>query len=171
MEIPVYLASFGGLRRSEISALKVSDINGCVAHVHSASVLTVDNEWKNKSPKSYAGDRYVTLPEFLVKKIDKKKEYVTDLKPNQISSAFTHILNRANLSGFTFHTLRHYNASIQHALGIPDAYIMQNNGWGNDKTLKSIYRHALADQKNTNDNIAIQHFNEMYVTKYVTGKK
>ena len=37
---------------------------------------------------------------------------------------------------------------IQHALGIPDAYIMQRGGWGNDGTFKTVYRHALKGRSN-----------------------
>ena len=68
----------------------------------------------------------------------------------------------------TAHTLRHYSASIQHALGIPDSYIMQRGGWGNDGTLKAVYRHALADKTKEMDDIANQHFNELCNTKYNT---
>lgn len=39
---------------------------------------------------------------------------------------FTDILKKVGLPHFRFHDLRHYCASIRHALGIPDAYIMQH---------------------------------------------
>ena len=54
--------------------------------------------------------------------------------------------------------LRHYCASIQHALGIPDAYIMQRGGWNSDAVLKQVYRHALSDRAVQMNAIANEHF-------------
>ncbi len=57
------------------------------------------------------------------------------------------------------------SASILHALGIPDVYIMQRGGWGNDSTLKSVYRHALSDKMQEADKIANTHFEKLCNTK------
>ena len=66
---------------------------------------------------------------------------------------------------FRFHDLRHYCASIQHALGVPDAYIMSRGGWNSDAVLKQIYRHALDDRaKSENDKIN-SHFSKLCNTK------
>ena len=62
------------------------------------------------------------------------------------------------LKRFRFHDLRHYSASIRHALNIPDAYIMQEGGWSSDSTLKSVYRHALDDEQDKMADIAIKYF-------------
>lgn len=58
-------------------------------------------------------------------------------------------------------TLAHYCASIQHALGIPDAYIMQRGGWGSDTVFKNVYRHALSDQEVKMNSLANVHFEKM----------
>lgn len=42
---------------------------------------------------------------------------------------------------------RNYSASIQHAIGIPDSYIMQRGEWGNDGVLKSVYRHTMEQKQ------------------------
>ena len=60
-----------------------------------------------------------------------------------ITDQLKDIWERAGIPHFDFHDLRHYCASVQHALGVPDAYIMQRGGWGNDRVLKEVYRHAL----------------------------
>ncbi len=65
----------------------------------------------------------------------------------QITKSFPRLLKGAGLPHFRFHDLRHYSASIQHAIGIPDAYIMQRGGWGNDGVLKQVYRHAMISQE------------------------
>ena len=41
---------------------------------------------------------------------------------------------------FRFHDFRHYSASIMHAIGIPDQYIMARGGWKTDTVLKAVYR-------------------------------
>lgn len=84
--------------------------------------------------------------------------YVTDLNPNKITARFNHILIHAGVPHFRFHDLRHYAASILHALNIPDAYIMQRGGWENDAVLKGIYRHNLDDFSNEMTSRANAHF-------------
>lgn len=56
-------------------------------------------------------------------------------------------------------------ASIPRALGIPDSYIMQCGGLGNDGTLKAVYRHALADKAKEMNEVANDYFTELYNTK------
>lgn len=93
---------------------------------------------------------------------------IVNLTPNNITDRFQYCLNNAQLEHFRFHDLRHYSASIQHALGIPDSYIMQRGGWGNDGTLKAVYRHALADRAKEMNDIANKHFTMLCNTKYNT---
>jgi integrase len=57
----------------------------------------------------------------------------------------TRALNRAGLPHFRMHDLRHYAASILHAIGIPDQYIMDRGGWRTDNVMKNVYRDALDD--------------------------
>ncbi|MDO5540555.1 MAG: site-specific integrase [Eubacteriales bacterium] len=161
MEIPVYLAAFGAMRRGEISALEISDISGNVIHIHRTMVMTNDKRWVTKAPKSYAGDRFVTMPGFVIDKLPKSGERITKLRPNMISQRFIRVLESAGLPHFRFHDLRHYNASILHALGVPDAYIMRSGGWGNDSVLKDVYRHTMKEFEAELNSIAINHFEDM----------
>ena len=157
MELPILLAAFGPMRRGEICALDSTDISGNIVHVSKNMVRTEDNTWIIKSPKSYAGDRYIDFPDFVAEKWRGKTGRIVNLTPNNITDRFRSCLHRAGLPHFRFHDLRHYSASIQHALGIPDSYIMQRGGWGNDGTLKAVYRHALADKtKEMDDNTVIK---------------
>ena len=161
MELPVLLAAFGALRRGEICALSKADFYGNTIHVSKTMVLDTESKWIIKAPKSYAGDRYVTVPIFVAKKFEQLDSDRIEVTPNEITNRFKTILKNSGLPHFRFHDLRHYNASVQHALGIPDAYIMQAGGWGNDQVLKEVYRHALPDVQQAMENKALKHFEKM----------
>ena len=161
MELPVLLAAFGPMRRGEIAALRTENISGNVVHVCKNMVRTEDKQWIIKAPKSFAGDRYIDFPDFVAQKFPDRPGRVTDLVPSQITDRFARLLKSSGLPHFRFHDLRHYSASIQHALGIPDAYIMQRGGWGNDGTLKNVYRHALKDKEREMSDKANKHFEKL----------
>ncbi len=42
-----------------------------------------------------------------------------------------------------------------------DTYIMHTGGWGDDRVLKDVYRHALEDTKKKMSNVAISYFEGM----------
>lgn len=165
MELPVLLAAFGPMRRGEICALNSKNISRNVVHVCCNMVRTSDNKWVIRQPKTYAGDRYIDYPDFVAEKWNGKIGRIVQLTPNNITDRFRGILERAGLPHFRFHDLRHYSASIQHALGIPDSYIMSRGGWGNDRVLKEIYRHTMDDKKQEMNRIANAHFSELCNTK------
>lgn len=166
MLIAILLAAFGPLRRSEICGVERTDIDkNQVLHVQRAVVQDENKQWVDKLTKSVAGDRYIPLPDFVFDKIKARKGRIVHLKPNQISDRFIDIQKRSGLPHFRFHDLRHYCASIQHALGVPDAYIMSRGGWNSDTVLKQIYRHALDDKAKTENDKINAHFSNICNTK------
>lgn len=169
MELPILLAAFGPMRRGEICALEKTDISGNVVHVCRAIVETPENTLQTKTPKTYAGDRYISYPDFVKTKWESvETNRLVPLTPSAISNRFAHIVKNAGVPHFRFHDLRHYSASIQHALGVPDAYIMARGGWENDSTLKAIYRHAMSDQALRMNQVVNEHFEELVHTKVHT---
>ena len=161
MELPVLLAAFGPMQRGEICALRAENIKGNIVHVCENMVQDNEGGWIIKTPKSYAGDRYIDYPDFVAKLWKgKKKGRVVELTPTALSRRYERIQARMKLK-FRFHDLRHYSASIQHAMGIPDAYIMQRGGWSSDGVLKQIYRHALADKSGEMDKKVNDYFTAM----------
>ena len=161
MELPILLAAFGPMRRGEICALDSKRISGNVVHVCQSMVKDSDGQWILKAPKSYAGDRFIEYPDFVAEKWKGLTGRIVTLNPDTITHRFWHILNNAGLPHFRFHDLRHYSASIQHALGIPDSYIMQRGGWSTDVTLKNVYRHAMEDKEQQMNDLANQHFSTL----------
>ena len=168
MELPILLAAFGPMRRGEICALHSKNIHRNIVHVCENMIIQENGKWMIKAPKSYAGDRYIEYPEFVAAKWKGKTGRIVDLTPDVITNRFERILKRAEIHHFRFHDLRHYSASILHALGIPDAYIMQRGGWSSDGVLKSVYRHTMADKNEEMNSVANSHFEKLCNTKYNT---
>ncbi|MCU6762368.1 site-specific integrase [Brotonthovivens ammoniilytica] len=170
MEIPILLAAFAPMRRGEIAALDSDHIQGNIVHAEYSMALNENNNWIKKSPKSLSGNRYIEFPDFVIEKLKGINGQITLLRQTQISDRFIDIIKRSGLPKFRFHDLRHYSASIQHALGIPDAYIMQRGGWGSDAVLKNVYRHVLEDKAEQMNQIANGYFESLCNTKYNTKK-
>lgn len=171
MRIAIMLAAFGPLRRSEICGLESSDIKNGIAHIKRAIVMNYNHEWVTKTTKSVAGNRYIPLPDFVLAEISNKKGRIVDLHPNNITDRFIDLLNASGLHYFRFHDLRHYCASILHANGIPDAYILQRGGWSSDAVMKQIYRHALSDRVESENIKANEYFSSIYATQNATQTK
>lgn len=160
IQIPILLAAYCGMRRGEISALKSSDINGNIIHIQRTMVETPEHTWQTKAPKSYAGDRFVSAPNFVIDSLP-DYENITALNPTMISQRFSRARKNAGLPDFRFHDLRHYYASTLHAIGIPDQYIMERCGWGNDAVLKDVYRHTLGDIKEKMNDLSNEYFEKI----------
>ncbi|MCR5108531.1 MAG: site-specific integrase, partial [Lachnospiraceae bacterium] len=65
--------------------------------------------------------------------------------PAWITENFTNTLNKLDIPHFRFHDLRHYSASIMHALGASDECIMNRGGWATDHALKEHYRGNMSE--------------------------
>ena len=147
LEIPVLLAALGPMRRGEICALRLEDIDieNCVIHVTRSMVTDGNGGWKIKTPKSAAGTRSIKYPQEVIQKIV-EQGYVTKCKPDTITGNFSRHLSRHNMTRFRFHDLRHYAASFLLALNIPPTYVMERGGWQSSQTMRR-YVHALEAQK------------------------
>ena len=157
LEIPIMLAAYGGLRRGEICALRMSDIDGDFVHVRRAVVRDQSGAWVTKEPKTASSVRDVLLPHFVIERI-REQGYITHLLPSQVSNRFWKRQRNLGIPPYCFHSLRHFHASYLHYLNIPDAYIQKRGGWANASTLQNIYRHALADKVTPTDILAVSAF-------------
>lgn len=144
-EIALILAMFG-LRRSEICALTIDDLNGNILTIDKAKVQGVGNKWYIKSTKTEAGTRSVYLPDNVVELI-KERGVIFEGNPNRILVYLKKAQQSLGIPEFSLHKLRHYFASSSHALGIPDQYIMDAGGWKSKYVLGNIYQHAMEDKK------------------------
>lgn len=158
LEIPIMLAAFGPMRRGEICALSLDDIDGNIIHVHHDMVQNDRREWIIKPPKTYTSDRYIPMPDNIIAKI-REQGYVTRMNPNQLTTAFKRFLRKNNVQSFRFHDLRHFCCSYLHGLNVPDIYIMQRSGHATTYTLRQIYTHTLQNQSKTETERILASFN------------
>ena len=87
LEVPVMLGAYAGLRRGEICALTISDLDGDYLHINKDMVLDDFGAWITKEPKTPASNRVVLLPHHVSERI-RQKGYITHLKPNNITKRF-----------------------------------------------------------------------------------
>ena len=151
LKTAIMLAAFCGLRRSEIVPLQASDLNGNLLHIHSAAVYDSSGETVIKQPKTFQSDRFVTVPDIVLSHIAPMSGKLCPMGLSTMTRQFVALRESLGLS-CRFHDLRHYFASFQHAIGVKDAYIMQEGGWRSDGVLKTIYRNVLDDERRKNAN-------------------
>lgn len=153
LEIAVVLAAFCSLRRGEICALEASDLDGDVLTISKSMVETPDGGYEIKQPKTFSSYRTVIVPESVITFFQGKEGRVFSMTPKILSNRFRravdYTMKHCDTEYFRFHDLRHYYASIAHALGVPDAYIMKTGGWKTDNVMKRVYREAMPDKLRT----------------------
>ena len=143
------------LRRSEVCALSLDDIEGNTLTVNKALVKDVNNNWIIKQTKTAAGTRKIYIPDSLVEEI---RQYgkIFEGNPTSLLYGLNRYQDKLGIPRFRFHDLRHFFASYAHSQGISDADIMATGGWKSDYTMKTIYRHemkAREAQKQIFDNL------------------
>lgn len=130
------------LRRSEILALTVNDLNGDELTINKAYVSGPNGYVLKPTPKTDASNRTIVLPHDLAEEI-RKQGYVYKYNPNAIDHFLRRRLPKLGIPFFSVHKLRHFFASYSHELGYSDAVIQSIGGWETDHVMKSVYRHAM----------------------------
>jgi integrase len=162
LELAIAIASFTGMRRSEIAALKRDDIdpdNG-VVRVRRAMVLSDKDGWVVKSPKTFESARDIDISPAQAKYIlsrDSGKEYLVGVLPDTISKQFIYHKQKLGIT-IRFHDLRSYNISTMHALGIPDKYIIKRSGHATPNIMNRVYNRVTQRRVKTVSEVVQQHF-------------
>lgn len=159
----IMLAAFGSMRRGEICALTLEDIDGCLISVNKDMIENKNGAWVIKpTPKTSTSNRVVELPPFAAEQIAlPERGRIIKAHPEQITNRFRRAVKSCGVDiPFRFHDLRHYYVSISHALGIPDAYIQEAGGWKTDRVMKRVYRSTLADRSRMEQDKLNGHFSK-----------
>lgn len=153
LERAVILGAFCGMRRGEICALTDQDIKDGYITV-SKSLVRDGGKTIIKSPKTASSYRTIKISSRVEEMLSGIHGRIVPTHPEDISVQFAAAVKSCGLPHFRFHDLRHYSASIMHALGIPDQYVMDRHGWKTDRTLKAVYRNIINSEKDRfNDQI------------------
>ena len=138
-ELPILLAVWMGLRMSEILGLKWSDVDGDVLHIRRALV-----DEGEKTTKTYSSQRDLPLPKY-IKDLMKptEDEHIVPTTRRALYCRFQTICKRAGVQHYRFHDLRHINASVMLALGVPNKYAQERMGHSTDTMLKTVYQHTM----------------------------
>lgn len=154
MEIPLYLATFCGMRRGEIGALDLTadvDYKKKFIRVTKDMVLDKKGEWIIKEPKTIAGKRNIACPDFLIDKLAAARDRGFKMpNPNTITKWFWQYKSKYNIP-CTFHGLRHYYVSIMTAMGVPETYQMKMVGHTTNSMLKQYQEYLKEKEVEIND--------------------
>ena len=148
LRLAILLAAHLGLRRSEICALAVSDFTDGVVTISKAKVQAPDASWVVKVPKSYAGHRKISVPPHILRELPEEGVIFTP-SPEALSQSFRGLqVSVFGAQRFRFHDLRHYNASVMLAQGVPNKYAQERLGHATDNMLKTVYQHLFQNKQN-----------------------
>lgn len=170
MELPIYLAVWLGLRASEIRGLTWDCISGDTLHVKQA-IVEGEHGPAVKGTKTTAGDRRLHLPPQLldiIQRQPKTDEYLVHLSGQAMYKAFSRLCEKLGLPHYRFHDLRHANASIMLALGIPNRYAQERMGHATDNMLKAVYQHTMEHKRTEVDTAVDTYFSHLLQTKLQT---
>lgn len=168
MELPVLMALWMGMRMSEIRGARYEDIKNGKLHICRAIVSGEDGTPAVKPPKTFSGDRWVSIPDHIQSLIDatgRKEGYIVLLSGQAIYKRFIKGLDAAGIPRCRFHDLRHANAAIMVRLGIESKYAQERNGWSSDRMYKQVYAYTMDDKMADADKAINSYFGNKMTTE------
>lgn len=173
-EIPILLAVWMGLRRSELLGLKWDciDTKKRILTVKAALVPDKDNNMVEKGPKSVKSNRKIRIPIYINEKLKatgKGNDHVVTLAGDTIRKRLQRFCVKAGIPKVRLHDLRHTMASVGALLNIGDKYMMERGGWSNSATMKNIYQHTIESEKHTVDDEIDNYFLNLIKGKVPSG--
>ena len=167
----VFLLLYTGFRRGELCGLEWKDIDfdNSIIRVERASLYLSTEGVYEDSTKSYSSQRVLKVSESAMKLLKEWKGIqdleIKDLKniwidhdkiftqwngkpihPDTISNWFSEFVKANNLPSVSIHSLRHTNASLMLANGVPIKTVSSRLGHAQVSTTMNIYAHAIRSQ-------------------------
>lgn len=171
IELPILLALWLGLRASEIRGITWGCISGRVLHIRQA-IVQGDDGPETKGTKTYSGNRKLQMPEYIAGLIEQQPhvdDYVIHLSGQAMYKRFSRLCAKMGLPHYRFHDLRHANASVMLALGVPDKYAMERMGHATNNMLKTVYQHTMKSKQDEVAEVVDRYFEEKMHTNLHIG--
>lgn len=160
-EVAIALAALG-LRRSEICALTVDDLEENILTINKAKVRDKNHEWQIKdSAKTQNSNRKILIPERIADKI-REQGFVYRRSPNRITQTLYAIEDKLGIPKFSVHKLRHHFASSSIANGMPMTYLEKLGGWSaNSPVLRRTYAHVMEEKEKEMGKMAVSNLEKL----------
>ncbi len=156
-EIPILLACYG-LRRSEICALTIDDLDGTTLKINKAVVSNDKNEFVEKTTKTESSAREIEIGKYLADLI-RERGYIYQGHPGSILKHLHMVQRKLGIEKFPLHKMRHYFASKM--LTITDKKTVQKmGGWKTSYTMDKVYAHSLKEEEEKAKKAAVKLFDE-----------
>lgn len=124
---------------------KWEDVDGDILHIRRALV-----DEGEKGTKTYGSQRDLPIPKYIKEMIEKSphaSDYIVPMTRRTLYCRFQSICKKAGVQHYRFHDLRHINASVMLALGVPNKYAQERMGHATDNMLKTVYQHTMSAQQ------------------------
>ena len=152
--LPIHLAIYTGLRRSEILGLRWADVNldAQTLTVNRTMLHLVGDPLHISSPKSSGSRRAVSFGEDTAVLLGQRRAAPEDqvcaradgtlLSPHALSEGYRAIADNCDID-VRFHDLRHTHASLLLAAGVPIHVVQARLGHASIQTTVDVYGHLL----------------------------
>jgi integrase len=167
-EIPMVMAVWLGLRRSEIVGLcwDCVDFENSTIEIKRTMVPNKENKFVLKDgAKNEGSQRTIKCPAYIMNKL--KEMYkgqngrIFNVSPETVRRHTHAICEKAGIPDTTVHGLRHTNAAVMVALNITDKYAMARGGWTTENTFKQIYAYVFPEGASQADDLINQFFEDI----------
>ena len=169
VELPVLLAVWLSLSMSEIRGIQISAIRNGTLTIKESVVQVDGKAVSKKATKAYERTRMHAIPPYimnLIEHTDAWKQgsgYIEVRSGKAVTNRFQRVIKNAGLPHMRFHDLRHLNASVMVALGVPDLYAMERGGWKTKSTLNRVYQHTFSAERQAVDQKIDSYFESLLV--------
>lgn len=169
VELPCLLALWLSFSMSEIRGLRCSDLKRSVLTINRVMVdvdgfpVVKDNAKVDSRLRSHELPPYLlklvrATPEYERYQKTGEDDYLVRMTSRQIRRGFQKCIQAKGYT-MTFHQLRHLNASIMLALGVPEKYAMERGGWKSPHVMQTVYQHTFTDKRKNVDSTINDYFN------------
>lgn len=136
------LLSIYGLRRSELCALTLDDLDGNILTINKALVENQDKQWVVKTTKTTDSTRQIIISDYVANLI-RQQGFIYKRSPGQLYEQLSNAQQRLGIPHFPLHKMRHFFASYMHDMGYSPKQIQQAGGWKTPRVMETVYQHAL----------------------------